>query len=350
MPRQIGDFVLEKKIGEGQFGEVFKGYDKKTGREVAIKAISRDLVKGKFRTLLENEIKVLRACNNINIVKLYDIKKTQHNIYLILEYCNEGDLQEYLASKGSLSEEEATDFLLQILNAFKTLVKHKIMHRDFKPANVLKHNGITKVADFGFCKLLGDEILASTYLGSPLNMAPEVLLGKNYNSKVDIWSIGSVYYELLFGEPVFKVTEYKELIKLTMEGFELKVPQNKKISKVTEDVLRRMLVADPEKRITWEELLGHKINTYREEKIRQELNASITNSTSQSLKENASKFYISNNRVVQHVQDVSKKSQINQFTYEVIKGSSKELVYTGPVIRHTEQQTDKTLAGRFLLY
>lgn len=72
---------------------------------------------------------------------MYDIKKTANNFYLILEYCNEGDLMAYLKKKKTLNEEEAVEFLIQILNAFKTLVKHKIMHRDFKLANILMHDG-----------------------------------------------------------------------------------------------------------------------------------------------------------------------------------------------------------------
>ncbi len=91
--------------------------------------------------LLENEIKVLKTCDNRNIIKLYDIKKTANNFYLIIEYCNEGDLSAYLKKKQKLSEEEAIEFLIQILNAFKTLVKNKIMHRDFKLANILMHDG-----------------------------------------------------------------------------------------------------------------------------------------------------------------------------------------------------------------
>lgn len=91
----------------------------------------------------------------------------------MLEYCNEGDLLQYQKEKKYLTEDEAIEFLIQILNSFKTLVKNKIMHRDFKLANILKHNGNIKIADFGFAKLLGNDNLASTMLGSPLNMAPE---------------------------------------------------------------------------------------------------------------------------------------------------------------------------------
>jgi serine/threonine-protein kinase ULK/ATG1 len=149
---------------------------------------------------LENEIKVLKTCDNRNIIKLYDIKKTANNFYLIIEYCNEGDLMALLKKKKTLSEEEAIEFFVQMLNAFKTLVRNKIMHRDFKLANILMHDGEIKIADFGFSKLLGNnEEFTETMLGSPLNMAPEVLGGRKYDTKADIWSLGTCFYELLFG-------------------------------------------------------------------------------------------------------------------------------------------------------
>lgn len=175
--------------------------------------MKRASLKGKFYELLENEIKVLRSCNNENIIKLYDIKKTANNFYLILEYCNEGDLMQYLKAKQYINEEEAIEYFLQILNAFKTLVKSKIMHRDFKLANILKHDGHIKIADFGFSKLLGTDNKAQTMLGSPLNMAPEVLNNEAYNNKADIWSIGTVFYEMLFGKPPFVASNMIDLIR-----------------------------------------------------------------------------------------------------------------------------------------
>jgi serine/threonine-protein kinase ULK/ATG1 len=102
MPKIVENYVLERKIGSGQFGDVYKGYNKLNNQDIAVKVVQRKLIKGiikylgKFNELLENEIKVLRTCNNENIIKLYDIKKTANNFYLILEYCNEGDLNEYL--------------------------------------------------------------------------------------------------------------------------------------------------------------------------------------------------------------------------------------------------------------
>lgn len=105
MPKLVDNYVLNRKIGAGQFGEVLKGYDRTTNNDVAVKVIKRENLKGKFVELLENEIKVLKGCDNCNIVKLYDLKKTPNNFYLMLEYCNEGDLQNYLKKKKNLTED-----------------------------------------------------------------------------------------------------------------------------------------------------------------------------------------------------------------------------------------------------
>jgi len=88
MPKIVENYVLERKIGSGQYGDVYKGFNRTNSQDIAIKVINRDKLKGKFNELFDNEIRVLKACNNINIVKLYDIKKTANNYYLIMEYCN----------------------------------------------------------------------------------------------------------------------------------------------------------------------------------------------------------------------------------------------------------------------
>jgi serine/threonine-protein kinase ULK/ATG1 len=99
-----------------------------------------------------------------------------------------------------------------------------INERDFKLANILRHNGSLKIADFGFSKLLGKDDLASTMLGSPLNMAPEVLNGSEYDSKADIWSIGTVFYELLFGRPPFTAGNMIDLLK-NIKSKPLEIPR-----------------------------------------------------------------------------------------------------------------------------
>lgn len=339
MPKQVDNYILERKIGAGQFGEVYKGFNKINGQDVAVKVVRRDLLKGKFLELLENEIKVLKSCDNNNIIKLYDMKKTANNFYLILEYCNEGDLGDYLKQKKYLTEDEAVEYFLQILNGFKTLVKNNIMHRDFKLANILKHNGSVKIADFGFSKLLGKEGVTGTMLGSPLNMAPEVLDGLTYNNKADIWSIGTVFYELLFGRPPFLASNMIDLMK-NIKQKKLEIPRKiNNISPEAEDVLKRMMTVDPNERIDWDELFKHKITFYREEKIKKELEDTLKGHDL-NLVLNISKFYINNNKVIQHVADINKKVEINNYAREVAKGQVKEQ-YKGPIFSEDKNEEEE---------
>lgn len=314
MVKIVDNYVLERSIGKGQYGEVYKGYKKDNNMDVAIKAVNRKNLKGKFYELLENEIKVLRSCNNCNIIKLYDIRKTTNNIYLIIEYCNEGDLMQHLKTRNRLTEEETIEFLVQILNGFRTLVKNNIMHRDFKLANILKHNGVIKIADFGFAKILTDDAFASTMLGSPLNMAPEILGGKDYNNKADIWSIGTCVYELLFGRPPYTAKNIVELLqKIQRNPFQL--PPNTRLNPVLEDALMRMLVFNPANRIEWEELFNHRITRLQEEKIQRELQETIQHNDIN----NISKFYIKNNKVIDHVIDIEKKADINEYALQAVR-------------------------------
>ena len=339
MPKQVDNYILERKIGAGQFGEVYKGFNKNNGQDVAVKVVRRDILKGKFLELLENEIKVLKSCDNNNIIKLYDMKKTANNFYLIIEYCNEGDMGDYLKQKKYLTEDEAVEYFLEILNGFRTLVKNNIMHRDFKLANILKHNGTVKIADFGFSKLLGKEGITGTMLGSPLNMAPEVLDGAMYNNKADIWSIGTVFYELLFGRPPFLASNMIELMK-NIKQKKLEIPRKiNSISPEAEDCLRRMLTVDPHERIDWDELFKHQITFYREEKIKKDLEDTLK-AHDLNLVLNISKFYINNNKVVQHVADITKKQDLNTYTREVVRGQKKEQ-YNGPIFNEEKTRVEE---------
>lgn len=341
MVKIVDNYVLERVIGKGQFGEVFKGYNKTTGEDIAVKTVNRKNLKGKFYELLENEIKVLRSCNNPNIIKLYDIKKTANNIYLVLEFCNEGDLMKYMKEKTKLTEDEAIEFLCQILNAFKTLYKSKIMHRDFKLANILKHNGMIKIADFGFAKLLGNDTFTNTMLGSPLNMAPEVLGGKDYNSKADIWSVGTCFYEMLFGRPPYTASNIVELLN-NIQKKPLYFPKNVTLPPVIEDCLRRMLVVDPSKRADWTECFEHKINTYLEDKVMADLEQTMGQNGDQGM--NMSRFYIKTNKVIDHITDIEKNEDINNYAYNATKVNSKSVQndFKGKFVkRQTERQEDK---------
>jgi serine/threonine protein kinase len=125
------------------------------------------------------------------------------------------------------------EYFAELIKAFKMLVKNNIMHRDIKPSNILLNNGIIKLADFGFCKPMKDaKDLAQTMLGSPIYMAPEILKGEIYTMKADIWSLGVVLYEMIYGFCPFEERSIARLINLIEEAT-VSFPSSVKISKNT---------------------------------------------------------------------------------------------------------------------
>jgi serine/threonine-protein kinase ULK/ATG1 len=125
------------------------------------------------------------------------------------------------------------------------------MHRDIKPSNILLHNGIIKLANFGFYKRLEDERdLSKPMLSSPIYTAPEILKGDAYTMKADIWSLGAVLYQMLYGSSPFEERSIARLIS-SIDDTAVVFPSNINISKKTEDLMRKMLVKDHFKRIGW---------------------------------------------------------------------------------------------------
>jgi len=262
MLKRVGNYILEHKIGSGSFGEVYQGHNETNGQRVSIKVMERSLLTGKFTELFKDEVKILKSCQCNNIIQLYDVKKTTNNIYFVYEYCNEGDMDAYLGKKGHLTEEEAVKYFLEILNGFKVLVKNNVVHRDFKLSNLLKHEGSVKISDFGFSKLLGKWDMTQTVIGTPLNMAPEIIRGSSYNNKVDIWSLGIVFYQMLFGMPPYIGLNIFEIL-YEIQSKDLKFPREiNDISPETEDILKRMLNPDPYERIEWKDIFQHRINSH----------------------------------------------------------------------------------------
>lgn len=136
-----------------------------------------------------------------NIIKFKEMMKTNTNFFLVYQYCEGGTLSELIKKKGKLPEEEALKYLDQLRNGFYACFKANILHRDIKPSNILFKEGVLKLADFGFCKqLLKQTDMTQTMVGSPIYMAPEVLKGQLYDARADIWSIGVILFEMLYGK------------------------------------------------------------------------------------------------------------------------------------------------------
>ena len=144
----------------------------------------------------------MKKVDHPNIVKLLDVFQTSNNMYIVTEFCQGGDLRNYIRNKRKLCEGQALQILSDLMNGFKYLNKLDIIHRDLKPANILIHDGICKISDFGFAKSLedGQNTVMKSIVGTPLYMSPQILNKREYTNKSDLWSIGLIYYEMIHGQ------------------------------------------------------------------------------------------------------------------------------------------------------
>ncbi|XP_065707586.1 serine/threonine-protein kinase ULK1 isoform X4 [Patagioenas fasciata] len=246
----VGKFEFSRKdlIGHGAFAVVFKGRHKeKPELEVAVKCINKKNL-AKSQTLLGKEIKILKELKHENIVALYDFQEVANSVYLVMEYCNGGDLADYLHTMRTLSEDTIRLFLQQIAGAMKMLHSKGIIHRDLKPQNILlsyaggrksnPNNIRIKIADFGFARYLQNNMMAATLCGSPMYMAPEVIMSQHYDAKADLWSIGTIIYQCLTGKAPFQASSPQDL-RLFYEKNKMLMPN---IPRETSSHLRQLLL------------------------------------------------------------------------------------------------------------
>uniref|UniRef100_A0A8C9DFC3 non-specific serine/threonine protein kinase n=1 Tax=Prolemur simus TaxID=1328070 RepID=A0A8C9DFC3_PROSS len=220
----VGKFEFSRKdlIGHGAFAVVFKGrHREKHDLEVAVKCINKKNL-AKSQTLLGKEIKILKELKHENIVALYDFQvRPLDCVSGLLQYCNGGDLADYLHTMRTLSEDTIRLFLQQIAGAMRLLHSKGIIHRDLKPQNILlsnpggrranPNNIRVKIADFGFARYLQSNMMAATLCGSPMYMAPEVIMSQHYDGKADLWSIGTIVYQCLTGKAPFQASSPQDL-------------------------------------------------------------------------------------------------------------------------------------------
>ena len=161
--------------------------------------------------LLKNEISALKSFNSNNILKLFDVFQTQNNTYLITEYCDSGDLSNRIKRRGRIDEAESVRILKDIVAGLNEINQKGIntykhvgfIHRDIKPANILLNGTTPKIADFGFAVLVNSNDSRSQgknfNVGTPLYMSPQALRQQGHNEKGDIWAIGVMFFEMIYG-------------------------------------------------------------------------------------------------------------------------------------------------------
>ncbi|NXO79613.1 DAPK3 kinase, partial [Sitta europaea] len=262
-------------LRSGQFAIVKKCREKSTGVEYAAKFIkkrqSRASRRGVSREEIEREVTILQQILHANIVKLHDIYENKTDVVLILELVSGGELFDFLAQKESLSEEEATRFIKQILDGVNYLHSKKIAHFDLKPENIMlldKNIPIPhiKLIDFGLAHKIEDGVEFKNIFGTPEFVAPEIVNYEPLGLAADMWSIGVITYILLSGaSPFLGETKQETLANITAVNYDFDEEFFSNTSDLAKDFIQKLLVKDTRKRLTIQEALSHPWITLKDE-------------------------------------------------------------------------------------
>ena len=210
----IDDYIIKETIGKGTFSTVKLGENIKTKEKVAIKILNKEKIKAKEDLeRIKREIKILSMMDHPNIIKTYHISENEKNYYIIMEYCNGGELFNYIVKKEKLEENEASMFFYQLINALEYIHSKGIAHRDLKPENLLlvENNTIIKIIDFGLSNYFNGEKQLETPCGSPSYASPEIIKGDAYNGFcIDVWASGIILFAMLCGYLPFDDDEEEE--------------------------------------------------------------------------------------------------------------------------------------------
>lgn len=268
-------FNPQQPIGKGSSSRVYSGKNIKTNEIVAIKQIDLDMIEEQFKRRITTEIDILIQLNHPNIVRIYDVISVNsetinlnlkqspmvhgNSIYIIMEYCDGGDFDKLINSHKRLREGQARQYFYQLMKGLHYLREQKILHRDLKPANILltQNKTILKIADFGFARKFGEEDLSQTFCGTPLYMAPELYTDGEYSAKSDLWSVGIMLYQALFGKAPYADAKNSIQLASFLKSKPITFPKNIQVSNECLDLLVNLLQKDTLLRMTWVEFYRH---------------------------------------------------------------------------------------------
>lgn len=308
----VGSFNIDGEIGRGSFATVYRGHHKTTRALVAIKSVNLSKLNKKLKENLYTEIEILKGLHHSHIVALIDCRESATHIHLVMEYCELGDLSYFIKKREKLGDHEALremarrypvpavgglhevivrHFLKQLASALEFMRARNYIHRDVKPQNLLilpspvflansrgrpvAMKGIStslepaaglltlpmlKIADFGFARSLPSTSLAETLCGSPLYMAPEILRYEKYDAKADLWSVGTVLYEMMTGKPPFRATNHVELLRRIEQSEDhIRFPKDVLISAGIKDLIQALLKRTPSTRMSFRNFFAHPV-------------------------------------------------------------------------------------------
>ncbi|XP_061671680.1 death-associated protein kinase 2a isoform X2 [Syngnathoides biaculeatus] len=283
--QKVEDFYeFGEELGSGQFAIVKECREKSTEQEFAAKFIKKRQSIASSRGVrleeIQREVQILQKIHHENIVKLHDVYENRTDVVLILELVSGGELFDFLAQKESLSEDEATQFIKQILEGVNYLHSKKIAHFDLKPENIMlldKNVPLPriKLIDFGLAHKIEAGVEFKNIFGTPEFVAPEIVNYEPLGLEADMWSIGVITYILLSGaSPFLGETKQETLKNISTINYEFDEEFFCNTSDLAKNFISHLLERDKKKRLTIKDALNHpwiKFNEHKEENKGQEL-------------------------------------------------------------------------------
>ena len=261
-------YKLIRTLGKGSFSKVKEAVHIVSGELVAIKVLDKAMItKEEDLMRIRREIKILKTSNHPNLISLYEIMETEKYYFFVMEHAAGGELSKYICDRGKLDEKKSCRFFRQLIIAVEYMHKLGYAHRDIKPSNILLKDDLElKLIDFGLGNIYSTGEMLETPCGSPCYAAPELVTGKPYNGIcVDIWSSGITLFAMLCGFLPFNDDSRKELFR-KISACEYNMPEW--LSPSAKDLIRKIFVSNPKKRITIDEIKNHAwFNIFKEESI-----------------------------------------------------------------------------------
>jgi serine/threonine protein kinase len=244
--QKVGKYEIVRSLGSGGFGSVYLAKDTWLDIKVAIKVPHKQ--SSELYKLLK-EPRLQAALNHSNIVRMIAAEKENKIFFMVMEYVKGKTLEKILEKEKVLECEKAVDYIKQVAQGVEHAHKHKIIHRDLRPSNIMiSEDGTAKITDFGTSAWLNSVPYASTRIGSPPYMAPEQFLGKaGYQS--DIYSLGCIFYEMIIGRPpIFDPDPFKILEKAQQGRITPPRLRNSKIPREIDEIIMKCLASKVEER------------------------------------------------------------------------------------------------------
>ena len=254
----IKDYIIKQTLGKGTYGIVYKVQKLNTNSIYVIKQIPLSGLSEKERNEVEQEAKILHSINSNYVVKYYDSFKENENLNIVMEYCDGGDLNDFLIEKKKLGQPLEEPFIwkifIKITIGLADIHKLKILHRDLKTLNIfLKQNFDIKIGDLGVAKVLSKNNFARTVIGTPYYLSPEICEEKPYNDKSDVWALGCILYELCTFKHPFEARSQGALILKILNN--KPEPINNTFSKELNNIIYMLLDKNYDKRPSCIEIL-----------------------------------------------------------------------------------------------